>query len=338
MKLVLYDAGWRLYLPLLLDALATKWEIATGENDLNWLLGEIAAADALLAPKLPLEARPVARQLKALLFPGAGAMHSDPVELPAGCVLANVFEHEIPIAEYVMMMIFLHVTQAMQYMGSFRDGSWEGNGRVGGETHDETYGKTLGLVGYGHIGQTVAARARAFGMKVCAVCADPSVVAPEAAALAGFLGGPADLDRVLEAADFLVIACPLTPATEGMIGERELGRMPARAMLINVARAEIIREAPLYEALRTRRIAAAALDAWYRYPAHLSERMHGSRLPFHELDNVMCTPHISGWTHALLERRMRKIAANLDHLARGEELERVVLRGTWRQEPQPPFA
>ncbi|MFH1007766.1 MAG: hypothetical protein V1800_09725 [Candidatus Latescibacterota bacterium] len=53
------------------------------------------------------------------------------------------------------------------------------------------------------------------------------------------------------------------------------------------------------------------------------------------MDNVMATPHFSGWTHALLERRVRKIAANLDRLARGEELERVVLRGTWRPESQP---
>lgn len=314
MKLVLYDPAWPLYKPILEEALRTEWEIAAGASDDAWLGRQLPGADALLALKLPPEARACARRLRLLLFPGAGVMHADPQELPAGCALANVYEHEIPIAEYVMMAIFMHVTRVLDYSATFRRGAWDGNGRIGGEPHREAWGQTLGLIGYGHIGQTVADRARAFGMRV----------------LSTSLESPLPLPDLLPQCDFLVIACPLTERSRGMLGASELALLPPHAMLINISRAEVVEEEALFQALRTGRLAAAALDVWYRYPAEPGGILHGSRFPFHQLPNVLVTPHLSAWTTGLLRRRMRGIAANLDHLARGEALERVLFTGTWK--------
>ncbi len=334
MRLLVYDPAWPFYVPLLRAALDSRWEVRAAANDPAWLLRELPEADALLALRLPAEARAAAvPRLKALCFPGAGVMHEDASELPAGCRLCNVYEHEIPIAEYVMASVLLHVTRLCQYDQSFRSGRWDGNGRTGGEPHGEARGKTLGLLGYGHIGQAIAVRARSFGMRVMAVCRDPhrdlgAAPAPD------FLGGPADLGDLLANSDFLAIACPLTSATRGLLGAPELARLRHGAFLINVSRAEIIDEDALYEVLRDGRIGGAALDVWYRYPAANNEILHGSRLPFHTLPNVLVTPHLAAWTHALLERRMARIAGNLSRLARGEELERVVLVGTWRGEAQ----
>jgi phosphoglycerate dehydrogenase-like enzyme len=147
-------------------------------------------------------------------------MHEHPSELPAGCRLCNVYEHEIPIAEYVMANVLLHVTHLRQYAESFRSGRCDGNGRISGETHDEAHGKTLGLLGYGHIGQAIAARARSFGMPIRAICRDPRRYAGATRA-PDFLGGPDALGDVLERSDFFVIACPLTSATRGLLGARE---------------------------------------------------------------------------------------------------------------------
>src|SRR5574340_372497 len=330
MKLVVYDPAWPLYEPLLRSSLQTPWEIACSDNDPDWLARQVTDADALIALKLPPDLRGAARRLKIFNFPGAGVMHSRTDELPEGCALCNVYEHEIPIAEYTMLAVFLHVTRALDYMETFRRGHWDGNGRIGGEMHDEAWGKTLGLVGYGHIGQAVAARAQAFGMRVAAICENPAAPPEPGAPRPEWLGGQADLPRLMAESDFLVIACPVTQTTRGMIGARELALMKPSAVLINVSRAEVVEEQALFEALRDHRIAGAALDVWYQYPAEPQDVMYGARFPFHELSNVFATPHLSAWTRAMVERRMADIAANLDRLSRREPLERVVFVGTWR--------
>ncbi len=328
MRLLLYDPAWPLYEPLLRRYLEARWEIRCAANDPEWLRRELPCADALLCLKLPQEFRPEAKSLKAMLFPGAGVMHHDPSELPEGCVLANVYEHEIPMAEYILMTVLLHVTGALDSSAAFRAGRWEGNGRIGGSTHGEAFGRTLGLVGYGHIGQATAIRAKAFGMRVEAVRQRARAL-PESMVPPDFLGGPEDLDAMITRADILAIVCPLNPSTHNLIGRRQLAALRDGALLVNVARAEIVEEQALFDELKSGRI-RAALDVWYQYPSGKGDVLHGSRLPFHELPGVFMTPHFSAWTAALVERRMRRIAENLDRLARGQELERVVLRGAWK--------
>ena len=93
--------------------------------------------------------------------------------------------------------------------------------------------------------------------------------------------------------------------------------MKPTAFLINVARAEICDEAALYEVLASRRIAGAALDVWYRYPKS-AEPTAPAAQPFHELDNVIMTPHVSGWTEGMLDARASLIAENIERTARGE--------------------
>jgi len=178
----------------------------------------------------------------------------------------------------------------------------------------ELAGKTLGILGYGRIGQAVARRARAFDMQVLAIRRD---VVRSAADDLDLLGGPELLDEVLRRADYLVLTLPLTDATRGLIGAAPLGAMKPTAMLVNVSRAEIIDESALYHALAEGRIAAAALDVWYRYPTEAAP-MLPARQPFHELPNVLLTPHVSGWTAGMLEARARLIAENIARTARGE--------------------
>jgi phosphoglycerate dehydrogenase-like enzyme len=102
-----------------------------------------------------------------------------------------------------------------------------------------------------------------------------------------------------------------------MIGARELARMKRSAVLINVARGEVVDEDALYEALAAGTIAGAALDVWYRYPAAPGATLP-SRRPFHELPSVLMTPHVSGWTEGMLDARAAVIAGNIERIARGE--------------------
>ena len=327
MKLAISDAVWQGYSGRLRAALTTDWVMSCPNAEA--LAREVADADALIGTALPDDARRSARRLKLFQYPGAGAQHVKAADLPTGCVLTNVYEHEAPIAEYVLAVILLQTTRLVRSWSAFRTGRWEGNGRTGGETHDELLGKTLGLVGYGRIGQAVAARARAFGMRLLAVRQAAGAPHPYGGPAPDFIGGPGDLVFVLGESDFLVIACPLSDSTRSMIGPAQLAKIRRGAMLINVSRAEIIEEQPLFDALREGRLAAAALDVWYQYPTSPDEVMHGSRLPFHELPNVIVTPHLSAWTDAMIARRIRRVAENLDRLASGRPMENVLLMGTW---------
>ena len=179
----------------------------------------------------------------------------------------------------------------------------------------ELAGQTLGILGYGRIGQAVTRRALAFDMEVLAIRRDPSRPDPHRLA---FLRGPDALDEVLARADHLAITLALTPDTRGLIGARELGLMKPTAFVINVARGEVLDEDALYEALAGGAIAGAALDVWYCYPVGGAPTPPGHR-PFHTLPNVLMTPHVSGWTEGMMEARAGIIAENVHRVARGEE-------------------
>jgi phosphoglycerate dehydrogenase-like enzyme len=113
------------------------------------------------------------------------------------------------------------------------------------------------------------------------------------------------------------------PAERGdarLIGADELARMKPDAVLINVARGPIVGEDALYQALLERWIGGAVLDTWYRYPGPGDQGVRPSRHPFHELANVVMTPHCSGWTEGLIERRFAVIADNIERLRDGRPL------------------
>ena len=256
-----------------------------------------------------------ARRLKLVQVPGAGLDRIDRAALPAGAALANAYGHETGIAEYVLGAMLTLTRGFMRLDAALRRGAWESQWAVGTTPPPpwpELAGKTLGILGYGRIGQCLARRARAFDMTVLAIRRDTARSDPHAS-----VRGPDALDDVLARADYLAITLPLTPATRGLLGERRLRAMKPTAVLVNVSRAEILDEDALHAALAERRIAAAALDVWYRYPSGPGPTPPARRA-FHELPNVLMTPHVSGWTEGMLEARAKLIAENIHRTARGE--------------------
>jgi phosphoglycerate dehydrogenase-like enzyme len=150
-------------------------------------------------------------------------------------------------------------------------------------------------------------------MNICAIRRNLDGIEDDPA----ILGGPEMMDEVLQRSDYLVIAMPATPDTIGSIDRQRLGLMKSTAFLVNVSRAEIVDENALYEALAQHSIAGAALDVWYRYPSQPGPAAPSKR-PFHQLPNVLMTPHVSGWTDGMLEARAKLIAENIRRVAQGE--------------------
>lgn len=284
------------------------------EKDIISRLGDV---DVMVTMAFSHEMAKAAPHLKLVQVPGAGLDRIDRGALTSGIRLANVYGHETGIAEYVIGAM-LALTRSFARLDTvLRRGEWASQWAVGTlppPLWPELAGKTLCILGFGHIGQALARRARAFDMEVCALrrhADGPSH--PDVA----FFGGPDDLDDILQRADYLAVTLSLSPSTRDLMGERQLRLMKPTSFLINVARAEIISEPALYRALANREIAGAALDVWYRYPS-AAEPTLPARHPFHELDNVLMTPHVSGWTEGMLEARSKLIAENICRAAKGE--------------------
>jgi phosphoglycerate dehydrogenase-like enzyme len=295
--------------------LSTPCEIIVdAKSDIPPRMSEI---DVLVTMGLTAEMVRDTTRLKLVQVPGAGVDRIDRSALPEGALLANAHGHETGIAEYVIGTMLALTREFSRLDVALRKGDWQSQwavGRPSPPVWPELAGQTLGILGYGRIGQNIARRARAFDMQVCAVRRHVGQSTGDALAL---LGGPKIMDEVMRRADYVVIAMPATVETVGSIGHRQLASMKSTAFLINVARAEIIDEDALYEALVERSIAGAALDVWYRYPRHAGPTLPASR-PFHELPNVLMTPHVSGWTDGMLDARARLIAENIRRVAAGE--------------------
>lgn len=281
------------------------------------ILPRLADADVLVSMGFTRAMAEAAPRLRLVQVPGAGLDRIDRSALPARARLANAYGHEAGIAEYIMGAMLALTRSFGSLDASLRRGRWDSQWAIGvpmPPPSPELAGKTLGILGFGHIGEALARRASAFDMQVCAIRRQAQAEAPQGVS---FVAGPERLDDVLRRADYLAITLSLSDATRGLLDERRLRLMKPGAFLINVARAEIVDEAALYGALARREIAGAALDVWYRYPT-TAEPTLPATCPFHELDNVIMTPHVSGWTEGMLEARARVIAGNIERTARGE--------------------
>ena len=116
---------------------------------------------------------------------------------------------------------------------------------------------------------------------------------------------------------------PETAQTKNLFSKTVIKQIKKGAILLNYARGEVVDEDALYDALHRRVIAGAALDVWYRYPSG-EEPTHPGHRPFHELPNVLMTPHVSGWTEGMLAARARLIADNIRRISRGEPPENLI--------------
>ncbi len=217
----------------------------------------------------------------------------------------------VPIAEYCMAAMVMLEKDLHEAMRDQLERRW--NFHFAGQLR----GKTCGIVGLGAIGRELAKRARAFEMRVIATrhSARPGDTDPDVDELL-----PAsELPQLLAESDYVNLCVPLTAATDEMIGRDELALMKPEASIVNIARATVIDTDALLEALRTGRIAGAALDV--HDPEPLPEDS-----PFWDMSNVIVTPHRSGSIHGYFERAAEFFAENLQRYVAGEPLLNVVGR------------
>ncbi len=284
---------------------------------------DFAAVNAVIGMPTGAEWNQKFPNLRFLQLPGAGTDGLNPNHISSDTQVCNVYEHEGSIAEYVFATL-------LRFKNTWLDASrealkchqWPYFDRIGGGARPSLAGSTIGFVGFGHIAQRCADIANALNMHVRAFTrSSENASKPFRKAECEFFNSLAEMARSV---DYLVIACPLTKQTEGLITHSIISCMKNSAILVNVSRAQIVDEKALFDALSTKSIAGAILDVWYRYPSTKGEMITGSKFPFHELENVLATPHLSANTDDMVARRWRFMAENLNRYLHAQELQNKV--------------
>jgi phosphoglycerate dehydrogenase-like enzyme len=291
------------------ERLPEEIEIVTPSvGDDEELVSLAADVEVILATRLSPEVASAAGNLRLLQKTGAGVDDMPFDALGPDVWVANTSgANPVPLAEGAIALVMALAKRVVQRHMGFREGR-------SGPRGVELRGKRTGIIGIGSIGMEVARRLKAFEMDILAVRRHPDPELKESLGLE-FLGGRGDLDRVMRESDFVVVTVPLTPETSGMIGEREIRLMKPTAFIVNVARAAIIQEEPLYRALEEGRIAGAALDVWWKPhwwdPVWNPEGMDASKFPFWELSNVICIPHNIGSTDSQSDAALEIMVENI---------------------------
>jgi D-3-phosphoglycerate dehydrogenase / 2-oxoglutarate reductase len=271
-----------------IDLLRARFDVDVDPNaDLAEKIGGYDAIVIRSATKLTAEVLDRAGRLKVIGRAGVGVDNVD-VEAATrrGIVVANAPESTVTsAAEHTVGLLVALARNIPQAHAALKQGRWERSAWGGVELE----GKTLGVLGFGRIGQQVARRALGLGMRVIAF--DPFVARERFRELGAERAEGAD--DVLTAADFLTLHLPLTPETKGFLGRDAIAKLRDGARVINAARGELVDEAALVDALRDGKIAAAAIDVFS------SEPYDG---PLLELDNVVTTPHLAASTEEAQDR------------------------------------
>jgi glycerate dehydrogenase len=252
-----------------------------------------------------------------LRFIGLTATGTDNIDLDSarrhGVAVCNIRGYCSPsVTEHVFGVLLMLAHNLHTYTATVRDGAWQKSENFCMLTYPvrELSSMTMGIVGFGELGRSVARKAHEFDMDVI-ISARPGS------------GSVADdrvaFDELLDRSDVVSLHCPLTEATQGLIGANELRRMKSSAILINTARGALIDSAALAIALRDGDIAAAAIDVLPEEPP-----VNGNPLLDYSGDNLLVTPHIAWSTDRARQDSIIELAANVEAFLKGEERNRVV--------------
>ena len=291
-----------------LDALGPDFEVRNcdGANRAELLAALGAGVDAVLirsATKMDAEAIAAAKGLKVIARAGVGLDNVDiPAATAAGVMVVNApTSNIVSAAELAISLLLASARFISPAHAALKAGKWARSKYTGAELFE----KTLGVVGFGRIGQLVAHRMQAFGMNVVAY--DPYLQPAKAAQLGVEL---VELDELLRRSDFITIHLPKTKETANLIGVEALKKVKKEVRIINAARGGVLDEAALYDAITEGRVAGAGLDVYVTEPCTDS--------PLFQLDQVVATPHLGASTDEAQERAGIAVAVSVRKALAGE--------------------
>jgi glycerate dehydrogenase len=274
------------------NTLTAPGDIAAAIRDANIVISNKAVLDAA--------AISTARKLKLICIAATGTNNVDLKAARAGNIdVCNVSAYATPsVVEHVFMLLLALNRRLTEHNAAVQRGDWQHATRFSMLDYPfrELHGRSLGIIGYGELGQAVATTARAFGMNVLVAERRGMPERP----------GRCALDTLLATADVISVHCPLTPATENLLDMAAFRKMRPNAIVINTARGGIVNEADLLAALQAGEIAAAGIDVLADEPPAA-----GSPLLTAQLPNLLVTPHVAWAAVNARQRLVDEIAGNI---------------------------
>lgn len=275
-------------------------DLRPGERNTAWGEAEVVVCTGF-GSELPADLLIRAKRLRMVQALVAGVDHIPFERIPRSAIVcSNAGAYNVSVAEHAMALLLAAAKDVPGRTDEIRRGTFDQS-----VMNKALMGATVLILGMGGIGSAIAQRCKAFDMHVIGVTRSGRSEADiEGARLV-------DLPRLLSRADFVVLALPLTSETTGIIGRSALAAMKPDAVLVNVARGKLIVEDDLFEHLRTHPGFRAGLDVWWTYPD--STRGRPFHRPFHELPNVVMTPHVA---FAIPDQRQRAMEGAIDNVLR----------------------
>ncbi len=281
-------------------------------------------AIAVASGRVPGEYILKAKNLKIIQAFGAGIdkIDKDAVLKRGDVIVCNNHENAPEVAEYAIMLLLAVAKRIILSDREMRKGDWA-HGWGGPSPSIEIRGKYVLLIGLGNIGREVAKRLRCFDVKITAVTRTGS---SSHSHLVDRLVSIDDIEPSVKRADFVILALPLTNNSEALVDEEFLSWMKSSSLLINISRGPIVVESALYDALEKKQIAGAAIDVWWKYPKKWggSGKIPSEEYPFHELDNVVISPHRAAYSEHIMKDQIQFVAENLLRFIKGESPENIV--------------
>ncbi len=259
-----------------------------------------------------------AKNLKMIQSLGAGIDKIDRESVldRGDIIVCNNHVNAVEVAEYAIMLLLAASKNIILNDRELRKGDWT-YGWSGPNPNLEIRNKTCVIIGLGNVGSEVARRLRNFGVRILAITKTGK--SPQAN-LVDRVVGTSDTKSVIQEADFIILSLPLTSDSREMVNQEFISWMKPSSILVNISRGEIIDEAALFEALKGKRIRGAALDVWWNYPqwGKAEMRLPSVNFPYHELDNLVLSPHRAAYSENIMRDQIRFVGENILRFINGE--------------------
>ncbi len=319
--LIPYNANW---VRLVREGLEDSVEVVQSDRALESMLKIGGDAEIIVSGRVTGDFIHAAHRLRMIQAFGAGV---DKIDLEAvaergGVLVCNSHTNAAEVAEYAIGLLLAAAKNIVLSDRTMRNSDW--THRWGGPIPNiELRGKKCLLLGLGNIGLEIAKRLQGFDVEINAITRSGTT---KYKGIVENVSSYHTMNPLIESADFIILALPLTHETKGLVNDDFLSHMKSTSIIVNVSRGAIINEGALYRALKNYQIGGAAIDVWWDYPSR-NEQTHtppSRRFPFHELDNIIVTPHRAAYSKTTLFEQVNFVIENIKRFVRGEVPHNIV--------------